>query len=441
MNMLQFLGQMPEAAQREALAEFGVRELKDLENDWYLTARREQLPPAGDWGIWLIMAGRGFGKTRTGAERLIFKHRHSLCSSSALVGATARDVRRFMIEGPSGILACAPPDFTPEYLSTKNELVWPDGTKTLIYTAEEPERLRGPNHDFAWCDELGAWVEHSEELLEYCWQMLRLTLRIGSPETIITTTPKPRMLLHNIIARPDVVITGGSTYENSPNLAAEWLHELRIDFEGTSLGAQELHAQLLSMASGGLWNFPQLERLRIAHADKPMMVRIVIGVDPATTAAEGSDYTAIIVAGLAADGMAYVLSDHTLKASPSIWGQKVADLYKLYGANQVIAERNQGGDMVSHVLHTADKHMPVKLVHASKGKVTRAEPIAAKYEQGLVRHMPGLIDLEQQMCMMKPGRMKKSPDRADALVWALTELIGGFTSRSGAWGTRKHQNS
>lgn len=434
-SMLTYLSRFPEKARLELLEALGEGDIDAIQGDWLLNARREQLPPPGDdWRIWLILGGRGFGKTRTGAEYIYRKHRYWGTSRSAMLGPTVGDIRDYQIEGESGVLSITPNDWRPEYISSKKRIEWPNGSITHCYTAEEPERIRGPNLDFAWCDELASWAEHSDEAMEYAWQMLRFCMRIGTPETIITMTPKPRPLLMKLLKRSDIVVTGGSTFENEANLAKEFLQEMKDDFEGTTIGQQELYAQILDLTSGGLWSPKQFKAITVRSEDVPELVRIIIAVDPATTAKEGSDYTAIIVVGLGVDGLAYVLADYTLKASPLGWANKVKWAYEEWRANLIVVEVNQGGDLVVSNLHQVDSMLPIKSLHVYKGKITRAEPIAAKYEQGLVRHVRNLLDLEAQMCMMKPGRIKKSPDRADALVYALTELIGGFKSRAGVWG-------
>ncbi len=396
--------------------------------DWFLQARREQMPPDWDWTVWLMMAGRGFGKNWGGSHWLINSHIAGEAKNSGIVAATASDLRRYCLEGPSGILSLAPPWFRPDYQPSKSKLVWPDKAETLLFTSEKPDRLRGPNLDKVLCDELAAW-----KYLDETWQMLQLCLRHGDmPQAVVTTTPRPKLVLRELLKREgkDVAVTRGSTYDNAANLPERFLKEIIEQYKGTRLERQEIYGDLLDEFEGALWSYNILDRTRVN--EHPILHRIGVGVDPAISSEEGSDLTGIVAAGLgpAIPGgigkHGYVLSDHTLRASPENWARKAITVYHTLQADIIVAEANQGGEMVEATIKAVDDTVNVKLVHASRAKVTRAEPIAAYYEQNRVHHVGTIPELEDQMCLFLPGERKKSPDRVDALVWVLTELMGGM---------------
>ena len=396
------------------LADLTEKEAEALLYDWRFWARPNQVPPPGDWRTWLVLAGRGFGKTRTGAEWVREQVEQGQCSRMALVAPTAADARDVMVEGESGILAISPPWFRPLYEPSKRRLTWPNGAIATTYSADEPDRLRGPQHDGAWADELAAW-KYSET-----WDMLMFGLRLGAdPRAVVTTTPKPVRLIRELLAAATTVVTRGSTYENADNLAPAFFEKIISKYEGTRLGRQELHAEVLDDVPGALWARKMLDDLRRLAA--PDLVRVVVAVDPAVTSEEGSDETGIVVAGKGADGHGYVLEDLSGRFSPDAWARRAVDAYQERQADRVIAEVNNGGDLVETIVRTVDARVSYKGVHASRGKQTRAEPVAALYEQGRIHHVGSLEDLEDQMCTWLPGM--KSPDRMDALVWALTELM------------------
>ena len=386
-----------------------------LRCSWWLYKRQSQSTPAGDWRVWLILAGRGWGKTRTGAEFIREQVDAGKAEHIALVGPTAADCRDTMIEGQSGLLGVYPTSQRPRYEPSKRRVTFHNGAVATAFSADEPDRLRGPNHDLAWADELAAW-RYTE-----AWDMLQLGLRIGKrPRTIVTTTPKPIPLVKRLVSTDDgsVHITKGSTFDNAVNLAGAFLEEITSRYEGTRLGQQELHAELLDDTEGALWNRDQLEEHRVtAH---PPLKRIVVGVDPSATST--GDETGIIVAGLGEDGHGYVLDDVSLRGSPNDWGRAAVSAFHKFSADRIVAESNQGGEMVSFTLKTVDDSVPIKLVHASRGKQTRAEPISALYEQGKVSHVGFHAALEDQMTEWVPDQ-GSSPDRVDALVYALTELM------------------
>lgn len=409
--------QLSPQEQQEALAVLTPSEALAILYDWGLWARPDQLAPVGDWQTWLLLAGRGFGKTRTGAEwsRIIV---HQV-GRMALIAPTAADVRDVMIEGESGILAKSPPWDMPKYEPSKRRLTWPDGATATTYSADEPERLRGPQHGAAWGDELCAWRYPDD-----AWDMLMFGLRLGdNPQVLATTTPKPTKHLRSLLADPTTIVTRGSTYDNAVNLAKPFLNKIITKYEGTRLGRQELKAEVLDDTPGALWNRGQIDALRVKKADVPDLIRIVVAVDPSVTNTEDSDEAGIIAAGAGADGDYYILEDPSLQDTPAGWAKAAVRTYYLLAADRIVAESNNGGLMVEGTIRAVDDNVPVTLVWASRGKYTRAEPISALYEQGKVHHVGSFGALEDELCTWVPG--DASPNRLDALVWALTELSDG----------------
>jgi phage terminase large subunit-like protein len=385
--------------------------------DWSVWRRPKQATPGGDWRVWLILAGRGFGKTRTGAEFVREQVISGKVGRVALVGATAADVRDTMIEGESGLLAVFPPEERPRYEPSKRRVTFHNGATASAFSADEPDRLRGPNHDLAWADELAAWRYVD------AWDQLMLGLRLGDhPRVVVTTTPRPTELIRRLARSDDgtVHVTTGSTYENSANLAPDFIAEMRRRYEGTRLGRQELEAQILDDVEGALWDRAVIDETRVTNT--PPLRRIVVAIDPAVTSGEKSDETGIVVAGVAQNGEAYVLDDRTMRASPSDWASAAIAAYHRHNADMIVAEANQGGDLVESVLRAVDPRVPIHLVRASRGKRTRAEPVAAIYEQRRAHHVGFFPELEDQLCSWVPD-IGSSPDRLDALVWALTDLI------------------
>jgi predicted phage terminase large subunit-like protein len=386
--------------------------------NWQDLARPEQRLPPGDWQVWMILAGRGFGKTRTGAETVLAWVRDETCKRMALIADTEADARTVMIEGESGLLAICAEHERPRYEPSKRKLVFPNGAIATCYSADAYEQLRGPQFDGAWVDEL-AKFRYPEQV----WDQLMLSLRLGdNPRAVVTTTPKPLKILKELVASPEVHITRGTTFDNTANLPTSFLKRVRNRFEGTRLGHQELYGEILSQTEGTLWTPDLLERYRIK--DLPPLIRVVVAIDPATTSHDLSDETGIIVAGLGQDQCGYILEDHSGRVNPTEWARRAVKAYWHHKADRVVAEVNKGGDLVERVVRSMDANVSYKAVRATRGKYTRAEPIAALYEQGRVFHVTkGLDTLEQQMCSYAPGHSSKSPDRLDALVWALTELM------------------
>lgn len=384
--------------------------------DWYgFWARETQQIPPGNWRIWGILAGRGFGKTRTGAEWLRDRVQHGGSLRSALVARTKSDIRDVMVEGESGVLTIADPRFRPRYEPSKRRLTWPNGAVTTTFSADEPDQLRGPEHDTVWCDELAAWRRIE------AWDMLSFGLRLGTdPRAMFTTTPRRSPLLRKILARPNVVITTGSTYDNADNLADAFIEEIITSYEGTRLGQQEIYAQMLEDNPDALWNYDSM--IEAHRAPRPNnLLRIVVAVDPEASSSEEAAETGIIVVGLGIDRHGYVLADYTVRGTPSVWGAAVAQAYHDWDADMIVGEVNNGGEMVGYVIQTVDSRLPFSAVRATRGKLLRAEPVSSLYERGMVHHVGAFRELEDQMTQWTPG--DKSPDRLDALVWGLTELM------------------
>lgn len=427
------LASLPPLQRQAVLASLSEKECQDLIHDWRFFARHNQIAPDGNWQTWLVLAGRGFGKTRTGAEWVREQIKQGK-GRIALIAPTASDARDVMVEGESGLLAvCWAGDKSangdmlgrPSYEPSKRRVTWANGAVATLFSAEEPERLRGPQHEAMWCDELAAW-----KYLRETWDMAMFGLRLGNdPRTIITTTPKPLPLIKEIMKDQTTVVTKGSTFDNSGNLAPKFLKTIKDKYEGSRLGRQELEAEILDDLPGALWSRSEIDEHRVASA--PELQRVVVAIDPSGTkgASDDGDSIGIVAAGLGVDGRAYVLADRTCKLSPAGWGKRAVQAYYEFEADRVVAERNFGGAMVQHVVSTTDSKVAYKEVTASRGKVARAEPVAALYEQGKVSHVGSLPDLEDQMCQIAPEGYvgEGSPDRADALVWAITELmLGGY---------------
>lgn len=432
---LSSLVNLPPEVRTAALRTLSDEQCRQLLHDWRFLARPAQIAPDDlledetPWSTWLILAGRGFGKTRTGAEWVREQIKLGV-GRVHLIAPTASDARDVMVEGESGLLSvCWAGDKAadgsalgrPSYEPSKRRLTWANGAVATLFSAEEPERLRGPQSEIIWADELAAW-----KYLKDTWDMAMFGLRLGShPKTCITTTPKPSPTLRQILKDARTVVTRGSTFDNAGNLAPTFLKAIRDKYEGTRLGRQELNAELLDDVPGALWTRDMIDAAQVRSI--PDMQRIVVAVDPSGTAGESDegDSIGIVVAGLGVDGLGYVLADRTCKLSPDGWGRRAVAAYHEFNADRIVAERNFGGAMVEHVIRTVDKKVAYKEVTASRGKVARAEPVAALYEQGRVKHHGSMPELEDQMCnIASDGYVGEgSPDRADAAVWALTDLM------------------
>ena len=392
---------------------------------WLEAARATQITPDGAWKVWLILAGRGWGKTRTGAEDVAWYGQRYPGSRIAVVAPTYADARDTCIEGDSGLRSVLPNGVIEAWNRSLGELTLVNGTRYKLFGAEEPERLRGPQHHRAWADELAAW-RRSET-----WDQLMFGLRLGTdPRVVVTTTPKPNALVRAISGRDDCHITRGSTFENESNLAASALEDYRRRYEGTRLGRQEIYAELLDDVPGAMWTRAMIDNARVSVDDLPEMARVCVAVDPSGAAGaddEGADEIGIVVVGRGVDGRGYVLEDATCRLSPEGWARRAVTAYHRWGADRLVAERNFGGAMVASVIRSVDRSIAFKEVVASRGKTVRAEPVAALYEQGRVSHAGLFDEMEAQMMAFTPGGYvgEGSPDRADALVWGVTEAMLG----------------
>ena len=419
----------------------------ELRPTWREIARAEQVAPDGDWATWLYMAGRGSGKTRAGAE-WVHEQIAAGCRRIALVGGTASDVRDVMIEGESGILATARTGVRPDYEPSRRRLTWPSGAIATAYSAEEPERLRGPQHDGAWADELGAWK------YEAAWDMLMLGLRLGTnPRSLVTTTPRPTKLVRSLLSNSNTAVTRGSTYDNRDNLAPSFFSSTITRYEGTRLGRQELMGELIEDVDGALWSRAILDASRVGrsrvcsfddHSEMTVeekaehyllsvhLTRIVTAVDPAGSAREGSDETGIVVAGIGdcdcngkRERHGFVLADSSGKYSPQGWASAACRAHFANNGDRIVAEMNFGGDLVKTNIQQYDPNIPFTPVHASRGKAVRAEPISALWEQGKMHLVGSFAALEDQMCNFVVGLSggPATDDRVDAMVWAFSNLM------------------
>lgn len=430
-----WLASLSEQEQQEYLKSLSPEAQAKLKWSWEFWARPNQLPPEGDWSTWLVLAGRGFGKTRMGSEWIRKIVRENPGCRIALVAETAADARDVMVLGDSGILACHPKEERPDWSPTNRRLTWPNGAQAWCYNATEPDQLRGPQHHFAWVDELAKF-----RYMQATWDQLLFGLRLGiHPQVLVTTTPQPKPLIKELVHKEgkDVFVTRGSTLDNAANLAASTVKNLYDRYSGTRLGRQELEGEILGDIPGALWNRGDIDEYRV-YEPPVDLERVIVAVDPAASSHEGSDEHGIVVVGLARDpdgyARGYVLEDASLRGRPEEWARSAVRMYRKWSADRIVAEKNNGGEMVEHVIKTADRSVPVKLVHASRGKVVRAEPISALYEQGRIHHVGEFNELEDQMCMFSVDNIRDentgSPDRVDALVWGLTEIFDRIAGRA-----------
>ena len=408
------------------LAGLDASDLALIRDDWLLWARPDQLPPAGDWTTWLLLGGRGAGKTRAGAEwvKALALGRPPFAGKPveriALVGETIADVRDVMIEGVSGLLAIHRRGDRPRWKPSLRRVEWPNGAVAQVFSSEDPESLRGPQFAAAWADEIAKW-RHAEEV----WDMLQFGLRLGEhPRQMATTTPRPVPLLRRLVEDAATIVTRATTRANAFNLAPRFLDTIVGRYQGTRLGRQELDGEMIDDRPDALFRREDIERMRISSA--PELARIVVAVDPPASSSRKADQCGIVAVGRAADGTAYVLADRTIAGvRPTDWAARAIALYRSLDADALVAEVNQGGDMVAAVLHEVDPGVPVKSVRATRGKYLRAEPVAALYAQGRVRHVGPYPELEDEMVDFGPDGLSsgRSPDRLDALVWAVTSLL------------------
>ncbi len=423
-NIINRLSWLP-YAQRVAVLDAYLNALEKhdrlrLQHFWPLHARPDQLPPPGNWNTWLILAGRGFGKTRTGAEWVRAQVEDNRARRVALVARSLDEAQSVMIEGESGILNTSPPWHMPIYEPSKRKLTWPNGARALIFSSHEPDQLRGPQFDAAWCDELASWQYPNQT-----WNNLNFALRLGQPpKCVVTTTPRPIELIRSLPVSPGVHVTRGSTFDNRDNLAPSFFNGIIERYDGTRLGRQEIHAELADEYEDALWKREWIEDARLAN--HPPVARIVVAIDPAMSAKPSSSETGIVVVG--ADmhrEHAYVIADESGRLTPQGWAMRAVHLFDKFNASRIIAEDNAGGDLVKSTLKAAvPRSLPYKGIKARTGKYLRAEPVAALYEQGRVHHIGRFPELEDQMCTWSAELGPSgSPDRADALVHAITELM------------------
>lgn len=386
---------------------------------WLTKARPKQITPEGDWFLWISLAGRGYGKTRLASEDIAFYALNNPGTRCAVVAATSNDLRKVCFEGDSGLIKSIPPICIRQYNKSLQSIELYNGSIIEGFSAEKPDRLRGPQFHRAWCDEVAAWQRPDT------FDMLMFGLRLGNnPQCIVTTTPRPTKLIKEMIARKDVIISRGSTYDNKDNLAPAFLKAVKEKYEGTRLGRQELFAEILDDNPGALWNRDLIDETRLINC--PQLTRVVVAIDPAVTSNPDSDESGIIVAGISNINNiihGYVLEDVSMQGSPDAWAKKAIQVYHHWKADRIIGEANNGGDLIEAIVRSNDPNVSYKKVHASKGKQTRAEPIAALYEQKRIHHVGLFAGLEDQLCEWDPLVSKDSPDRLDANVWAFTELM------------------
>jgi phage terminase large subunit-like protein len=421
---------LPPAERNKIIARLSDDDVEALLYDWRFWARPEQLAPPGDWTTWGIVAGRGSGKTRSAAEFMRDEIEAGRSKYPILVGADAEDVRKVMIEGESGMLSVCPPWFRPKYEPSKKLLTFPNGVACNLYGAHEPDKLRGPQSDLAWCDEIAKWQYPTE-----AWDNMVFGNRLGRhPRRVFTTTPKPIKLVRVLMGKdgakskldPSTVLAPRmSTYDNLGNLAASFIKDVLKKYQGTRLGRQELMGELLLDVPGALWTLALIDQQRVAYDRGPLLadfVRIVVAIDPAVTSDEDSNETGIIVAGKTWNDHYYVLRDKSGRHTAFEWATIAIREFRNYRADRIVAEVNNGGDLVEAQLRVVAADVSYSAVHASRGKRTRGEPVAALYEQGKVHHVGAFDELEDQMITWLPDAGEDSPDRTDALVWAISEL-------------------
>lgn len=429
-SLMSSLASLPEEKRRQVLerAELTEREAEALRWDWRFRGRPKQLPPEGRWFVWLLLAGRGFGKTRAGAGWI---HERAMNGDEgrwiALVAETPGDARDDMIEGPGGILRNTPPWERPDYEPSKRRLTWPTGAYATVYSGAHPEQLRGFSGDTAWCDEFAAWKYPKQ-----AWNNLLYGVRESDPKICVTTTPKPITPLKTLVEKDWCATVRGSSYENRDNLAEEWFESVIQDMEGTRQGRQEIHAEILDDAPGALWKRKWLEESRDTRAPKDVakqLFRVVVAVDPAGSTSDEASETGIVVCGIdeRTPAHGYTLDDRSDRMSPNEWGREAVAAYRHFDADAIVGEVNYGGDMVEHVISTVDPNVPYREVRATRGKKVRAQPVASLYESDppRVHHVGTFEELEDQMCTWDPESSEASPDRLDALVWAYHELMLG----------------
>ncbi len=425
------LATLPLDQRRAVLADLSADDLRAIEYAWRFWARPDQMPPPPPWRTWMLLGGRGSGKTRSAAEWVRDEVESGRRRSLGIIGPTADTLRRDVVQGVSGLLAIAPPWNMPQHEPSQRRVIWPNGAVAYLLSSEEPDRTRGLNLDGGWGDECTSWAVPEDN-----WSNLQLALRISGPTgtppaAVVSTTPKRQALLKAILADPSTVTTRSRTFDNAANLDPSTLDYLRAKFGGTTLGRQELDAELLDDVDGALWTRDLLEASRVQPDVSRAFRRVVVAVDPAGGSNRGNAETGIIVAGVGQDGHAYVLQDLSGRYSPERWAYTAITAYQDYGADRIVAERNYGGEMVEATIRSVSQNVPVRMVSASRGKAVRAEPVVALFEQRRVHLAGHHLGLEDQLCGWDPMGSAASPDRLDALVWAVTDLM--LTSAYGSY--------
>jgi len=419
-DIAQHLGSLTPPQVRALIGSLSHQEAMAILSDWSQWSLPYQRLPEGDWRRWVLRAGRGTGKTYTGARTVVevARDRSKIRTGEiGLIGRTYHDVRFTMVEGPSGIMHAAPYDFRPTWEPGNGVLTFPNGVRARAYSADRPESIRGPNFAWVWGDEVSHWPD----LDRTWWEVVEPALRIGWARAMLTTTPLPDEALGKIEKMSDTVVTRAATFDN-PYLSQAIRNALKERFEGTRIGRQELYGEILEQTAGALWTASMIEDHRVDRAPRNL-ARVVVAVDPAVTANADSDETGIVVAGLGVDRQVYVLADRSMRGAPHDWASAAVSAYYRFGASRIVAEVNNGGDMVESTIRAVDDRVAYRSVRATRGKVLRAEPVAALYERGKVHHVRGLGDLENQLTTWSPINAKGSPDRLDALVWAITDLV------------------
>ena len=425
-SIVERISALPKPERDALILSLSPEKASALRYDWPTWARPNQLPPPGPWAYWMVKAGRGFGKTRTGAETLRQKIKDGIKQANIIV-RTVGDIEKVLVRSSGGVLKVCPPGERPAWIANKRLFLWPNGATTFVFSAEEPDSLRGPECEFLWADELASWRYGQET-----WDNAMMGLRLGSsPQAVITTTPRPTKLIRALLADQNTVLTQGTTYENRANLASQFYSMIITKYEGTRLGRQELLAEVLDDNPGALFKLSDIEGARVAKL--PPLTRIVIAMDPATTSNEESDEWGIIAAGQDGRDPAhfYVLADESDVLTPDEAAKRAVRLYHRLGADRLVGEANNGGDMIESLIRHQDANVAYKKVTASRGKVTRAEPVSALYEQHRVHHHGTFSLLEDQMQNYNPKVDDDSPDRMDAMVWAMTELGEGSSGWAG----------
>jgi phage terminase large subunit-like protein len=425
-SIVERISELPKAERDALILSLSAEKALALRYDWPSWARSNQLPPPGSWSYWMVKAGRGFGKTRTGSETLRQRIKDGVKQANIIV-RTVGDIEKVLVRSSGGILKVCPPDERPTWVANKRLFLWPGGATSFVFTAEEPDSLRGPECEFLWADELASWRYGQET-----WDNAMMGLRLGAnPQAIITTTPRPTKLVRELIANPFTVLTAGTTYENRANLAEAFYTQIIRKYEGTRLGRQELLAEVLDDNPGALFKQTDIDGARVTKL--PPLVRIVVAMDPAVTSSEESDEWGIIAAGQDGRDPAhfYLLADESAIYTPDEAAKQAVRLYHRLAADRLVGEANNGGDMIEALVRHQDANVAYKKVTASRGKQVRAEPVSALYEQGRVHHHGIFAQLEDQATSWNPKTDKDSPDRMDGMVWAITELAEGSSGWAG----------